>query len=259
MVRVTLRFDVVQNATSDLCKGPSSQGTFGECCDTDAQCGPDLFCDPAQRACTLKCTEESDCNVAPLYGGRSCGIISGMTCEVADLAYPYLWGVYNGMGSGGESTSAPSPPPQRVCGLHAPVHAYLIHHGYMCPPPSSSLLLTYARWFPPAQFCDASVAYGWSFAPYCSTCRSGNWSGDAAPPVPYSDEQRVATLLATLLEDLCSSSPALSQRCGNSTVLLVLNDFLEKVGALYSTSFSISPILGVLCSNFVSRGTRPAQ
>jgi hypothetical protein len=170
--------------TSDLCKGPVTEGDFGECCDSDAQCTTGMVCDPEQRACTFKCTSSANCYASPLYGQASCGPIDQLTCSIADLAYPYLWGTYN--------QADQVDPPQQL-------------------------------------YCDASVGYGWSFSAYCRTCGSGSWSGDAGPDVPYSDDQRVATLLGSLLEDLCSSSPAIQQRCANSTVYTTIEDFIDEV------------------------------
>lgn len=164
--------------------GPSSDGDFGECCDSDAQCSPGMVCDLYQRACTFKCTSSADCYASPLFGLTSCGPVDGMSCSIADIAYPYLWGAYN------EAVQAD--PPQQL-------------------------------------YCDASVGYGWSFSAYCRTCRSGSWSGGAGPEVGYSDDQRVATLLGSLLEDLCSSSPAIEQRCSNSTVYATIQQFIDEV------------------------------
>ncbi len=82
---------------------------------------------------------------------------------------------------------------------------------------------------PTQQYCDASTGYGWSFTAYCKSCKSGNWSGDAGPDVGYSDAQRVGTLLGSLLEDLCATSPAIQQRCTNSTVKATLDSFILQV------------------------------
>ncbi len=92
--------------------------------------------------------------------------------------------------------------------------------------------------------CNAAVAYGWSFAPYCSTCRTGTWSGDAGPQVGLSDSQRVATLLQTLLRAACTTSAGMAARCANSTLAATLQSFASEV----VNTCSASPAGAALCT-----------
>ena len=132
---------------SATCMGSASGGGYGACCDSDSQCGDGLFCQSQFRYCTLPCQQAVDCPVSPLYGQQLCLSNYSVPAQcVAPASYADAVGV--DLGGGGRRTTS-----------------------------SDRRLQTAVS---ESYFCDASTAFGWSFAAYCSVrplVKRACWSG----------------------------------------------------------------------------------
>ena len=70
------------------------------------------------------------------------------------------------------------------------------------------------------------------------------WAGASGPSIHYSNDIVIATLVQSLINDACNSSPYLAQRCAQSTVVAIIQSFIDSL----QSQCSQSPVGVNVCS-----------
>ena len=125
---------------SATCMGSATGGGYGACCDSDSQCASGMFCQQQYRFCTLPCSVDVDCPFSPLFGQQRC---LSNTSTPAQCPSSQGSSRRTSLSDSDSDSSADRRLDAALSGSHP-------------------------------NFCDASTAFGWSFAAYCSVSATGN-------------------------------------------------------------------------------------